>query len=134
MIRIAVLASVALSSGLLASGALACPTPPDAIQLASDMDQAPLAYAQMDAPPLSAPFVMTVTFCDPPQQVEALMFDALMPAHRHGMNFTVDVSKIADNQFEVTNVVFHMPGVWEFQVEAEAAGQRYFYTAEVPLK
>ena len=108
--------------------------PPDAIQLGSEVDHAPLAYAQMDAPPISAPFVMTVTFCDPAQRFDALIFDAQMPAHRHGMNFTVDVSKIADNQFEVSNVVFHMPGLWEFRVEARGVGQKYSYTAEVFLK
>ena len=134
MIRTVVLTSLALSSGALASGALACPTPPDAIQLASEVDFAPVAYAQMDTPPLSAPFVMTITFCSPDQQVEALKFDALMPAHRHGMNFTVDVNKFADNRFEIANVVFHMPGLWEFRVKAEAEGKNYTYTAEVPLK
>ena len=108
--------------------------PSEAIQLASEVDHAPLAYAQMDAPPLSAPFVMTVTFCDTEQQFDALAFDAQMPAHRHGMNFTVDVSKIADNQFRVSNVVFHMPGLWEFRVEATGAGQKFTYTAEVSLK
>ena len=124
----------ALTGFALASNALACPLPPGAIQLTSQIDSSPLAYAQMDTPPLSAPFALTVTFCDPDQQVETLEFDAVMPAHRHGMNFTVDVSKIADNRFEVSNVVFHMPGLWEFQVEAKAAGQRYTYTGEVSLK
>lgn len=129
MIRIAVLAIFALSSG-----ALACPRPPDATRLAPEVDHAPLAYVEMGDPPFSAPFAMTVTFCDPDQQVEALIFDALMPAHRHGMNFTVDVIKIANNQFEVSNIVLHMPGLWEIRVKAEAARHNYTYTAEVPLK
>ncbi|UWR11532.1 hypothetical protein [Sulfitobacter mediterraneus] len=129
MIRAVVLAKFAL-----ASGALACPMPPDAIRLAPDEEHAPLAYAQMDAPPLSAPFAITITFCDPARQTGALTFDALMPAHRHGMNFTVDVNKIAANRFEVSNVVFHMPGHWEIRIEAEVAGQSYTYSAEVPLE
>ncbi|WP_270727824.1 hypothetical protein [Shimia sp. Alg240-R146] len=127
--RTAFLASFALSSS-----ALACPTPPDATQLIPEADHAPAAYAEMNTPPLSAPFAMLVTFCDPAQKIEALMFDALMPAHRHGMNFTVDVSKIADNRFEVSNIVFHMPGLWELQFGAEFAGRAYTYIAEVQVK
>ncbi|MFY0662970.1 MAG: hypothetical protein JXR15_20985 [Shimia sp.] len=129
MIRIAFLASFTLSSG-----ALACPAPPDATRLAPEVDHAPLAYVEMDEPPLSAPFAITVTFCHPNRQIETLMFDALMPAHRHGMNFTVDVNKIANNRFEVSNIVFHMPGLWEIRVKAETARRNYTYTAEVPLK
>lgn len=129
MIRIAVLTSFVLSTG-----ALACPAPPDAIRLASEEDHAPLAYVEMADPPLSAPFAMTVTFCDPDQQVEAVMFDAHMPAHRHGMNFAVDVDKMADNRFEVSNIVFHMPGLWELRIKAETARQDYNYTADVSLK
>lgn len=133
-VRTGVLVSLALASGVVASAALSCPTPPDAIELASENDHAPLAFAQMETPPVSAPFALTVIFCQPDEQIEALAFDAVMPAHRHGMNFTVDVSEVADNRFEVSNVVFHMPGLWQFQVEAEAAGKRYSYSAEVPLR
>ena len=123
-----------LASFVLTSGALACPMPPDAIPMTPEVDHAPLAYAQMDAPPLSAPFAMNITVCDAAQQTSVLTFDALMPAHGHGMNFTVDVNKVAENKFEVSNVVFHMPGVWELRVKAEVAGQNYTYTAEVHLK
>ena len=124
----------ALACFILSSGAVACPMPPDATQLVSGSEDAPLAYAQMDTPPLSEPFAMTITFCDVGRQVEALTFDALMPAHRHGMNFHVDVDNASDNRFEVRNIVFHMPGLWEIKVEAEAFGQSYGYSAEVLLR
>ena len=127
--RMAALASFALSSS-----ALACSMPTDAIQLTSTLDSAPLAYAQIDKLPLSAPFTMTVTFCNPAQEVEALMFDAVMPAHRHGMNFSVDVTGIAANRFDVSNVVFHMQGLWELRIDVEVDGQAYAYTAEVLLE
>lgn len=129
MARILALASFALSSSVFA-----CPMPPDAIPLASEEDYAPAAYAQMDTPSLSAPFALNITFCDPAENVGSLTFDALMPVHRHGMNFTVDVSKFADNLFEVSNVVFHMPGLWEIRVEADVEGEKHTYSAEVVLK
>lgn len=129
MIRAVVLASLTT-----ASGALACATPPSAIPLAADADGAPVAFAQMDALPLSAPFAITITFCGASYPANAMMFDAQMPTHRHGMNFTVDVKRITDNQFEVSNVVFHMPGLWEMWIDADVGGQRYGYRAEVPVQ
>ena len=134
MTPIAALTRIALASIALASSALACPTPSDAIRLVPDIDHAPEAFAEMDTPPLSAPFAMIVTFCNPAGKIEALMFDALMPAHRHGMNFTVDVTSIADNRFELSNVVLHMPGLWEFRVDAKIAKENYAYTAEVQVE
>lgn len=124
----------ALACFILSSSAVACPMPPDATQLVSSVEDAPLAFAQMDTPPLSEPFTMTITFCDAGRQVKALTFDALMPAHRHGMNFHVDVDHSSDNRFVVSNIVFHMPGLWEIEVEVETIGQSYGYSAEVLLR
>ena len=118
----------------LASGALACPLQTGAISLVSETDTAPSAYVEIDTPPLSEPFAMTITFCDPTLDPAALAFDAVMPAHRHGMNYTVDVNRFQENRFEVSNVVFHMVGLWEIQIEAEFAGKIYTYKAEISVK
>ncbi|MEP5731021.1 MAG: hypothetical protein ABJL67_16820 [Sulfitobacter sp.] len=128
MIRAAILLSLAM-----ASGATACPMPSGAIPLTSQTPHAPVAFAQMDALPLSAPFALTISICDATTKANSLAFDAHMPAHQHGMNFTVDVAKIANNRFEVSNVVFHMPGLWEIRVIIEVSGHRYAYVADVPL-
>jgi len=129
MIRLAV-----VSLFLAGSEALACPMPPSAIPLASRAHGAPLGYAQMDTPPLSAPFKIEIALCDLTEGAKALAFDAIMPAHQHGMNFDVDVAEMADNRFEVSNVVFHMQGLWELRIDVEVDGQTHAYTAEVLLE
>ncbi|MEM7044117.1 MAG: hypothetical protein AAF543_15005 [Pseudomonadota bacterium] len=129
MIRLAV-----VSLFLVGSEVLACPMPPGAIPLASKAHGAPLGYARMDTPPLSAPFKIEITFCDLAKGAKALEFDAIMPAHKHGMNFDVDVAEMADKRFEVSNVVFHMQGLWEIRIDVELDGQTHAYTAEVMLE
>jgi hypothetical protein len=129
VIRLAV-----VSLFLLGSGALACPMPPGAIPLASKASDAPPGYARMDRPPLSAPFKIEIAFCDLTEGAKVLAFDAIMPAHKHGMNFNVDVAEMAENRFDVSNVVFHMHGLWEIRIDLELDGQAYDYTAEVLLE
>ena len=129
MIRLAV-----VSLFLVGSEVLACPMPSSAIPLASEAQGAPSGYARMDTPPLSAPFKIEITFCDLAEVAKALEFDAVMPAHQHGMNFNVDVAKMADNRFEVSNVVFHMPGLWELRIDVEVDDQTHAYTAEMLLE
>lgn len=129
MIRLAALAFLATTAA-----ALACPMPPDAIPLTANAGPAPVAYAQMEAPPLSAPFPIKIALCDPDQNAKTVAFDAVMPAHKHGMNYTVDVAETGTNRFEISNVVFHMPGLWELRVAVEIDGQSFDYTAEVEVK
>lgn len=119
---------------LAASSALACPGPGD-LALTAETPGAPPAYARMSTPPLSAPFRIEIGFCDlEDERAEGLAFDAVMPAHQHGMNFRVDVAPLGENRFDISNVVFHMPGLWEIRVEVEIDGARMAYSAEVALE
>lgn len=130
MIRLAAL----IWAGTL-SGALACPLPPGAIALDPADPAAPPAYAVMDPPPLSAPFTVEIAFCPPDgTSVAGLSFDAVMPAHQHGMNFRVDVAALDATRFAVSNVVFHMPGLWELRLTADIAEARLDYTGAVTLE
>ena len=116
-----------------ASPGLACTDiSPDVIPLRSELDNAPAAYAEMGSPPVSAPFTLKVVVCD--RQVSDLAFDALMPAHQHGMNFDAEVAKSGATEFTVSNVVFHMPGLWELQIEAVTDHNSHNYTAKVELE
>lgn len=116
-----------------ASGAWACPAPDTALPLTSDDPGAPPAYAVLAPPPLSAPFALEVGLCTS-QTVSEIGFDAVMPAHQHGMNFRVDIEGLGANLFVVRNVVFHMPGLWEMQVDAQLGDARYSYSAEIVLE
>lgn len=118
-----------------AQTSLACPTPQGAVALTPADDAAPNAYATIEALPLSAPFEIQIAFCGTGSEtISGIAFDAIMPAHRHGMNYVVEVTNPEGNRFDVSNVVFHMPGLWQMNVSAELERRTYDYEGEVILK
>ena len=48
-----------------------------------------------------------------------LKVDALMPAHRHGMNYRTSVEPVGESTFKVRGLMFHMPGRWRFVFEVD---------------
>ncbi len=46
-----------------------------------------------------------------------LLLDATMPAHGHGMNNAVAVSRTGSGRFRADGLMFHMPGVWRIHIE-----------------
>lgn len=69
---------------------------------------------------VSQPFSAVVTVCgDGAEQVE-LQFDASMPAHGHGMNYTPEITRLQDGEgwsrYQVDGLVLHMPGEWQWAV------------------
>jgi hypothetical protein len=55
-----------------------------------------------------------------------LRVDAVMPAHRHGMNYRASITPRGDGRFLAQGLVFHMPGHWQllFDVESAAGSER----------
>lgn len=128
-----------LMSLLWSTAALACPTgdswqamalaSPD--QVAGDLT----GYANVQGSRLSQPFDMEVTFCgDHAQDIIRLDVQAVMPAHQHGMNYDPIVAQIGEGQFEVTGMVFHMPGHWQIQVTAYTDPDPLFFTLDVTAR
>ncbi|MEM7241774.1 MAG: FixH family protein [Pseudomonadota bacterium] len=117
---------------LIANGVLACPATPDALALQAQAE-APSAYITMDPPAISQPRSAQIEFCTDLSMAD-LSFNAIMPAHQHGMNYEVTVEKIAPGTFDIENIVFHMPGLWEIQVEAISGSTSFPYTAEVMVE
>ena len=72
-----------------------------------------------DGAPLNTPFDADIIICTPSEQYPArVAVDATMPAHKHGMNYKPAMAKIDSGQYEVRNLLFHMPGVWRFEITA----------------
>jgi hypothetical protein len=71
------------------------------------------------------PFGLVAEVCAPPGvAVSDLKVDALMPAHKHGMNYRTQVSRNSGNQFQVTGLLFHMPGRWQYVFEVQTSKGR----------
>jgi hypothetical protein len=70
-------------------------------------------------PTTAGPFGVEVSLCARDGGVVGVpRLDAWMPAHRHGMNYRPVVTAVAPGRFRAGGFVLHMPGRWEFVVEA----------------
>ena len=67
--------------------------------------------------PVNDMFTMTVTVREPLKRLPArhikLRVDAGMSEHNHGMNTMPVVERLANGQFTVRGMLFHMAGKWE---------------------
>jgi len=80
-----------------------------------------------DPIPMNEVFGLTVAVFDGARPDEplgdaVLAVDAAMPAHRHGMNRVPRIIAKGDGSFEVTGVLFHMPGHWELYFDVTRGG------------
>jgi hypothetical protein len=85
-----------------------------------------LSYVPSPDPiPLSEDFGVTVTIVDaqgaPATDIDAVLFNATMPAHGHGMNTTPVVVDNQDGHWTVSAMLFHMPMHWRIEAEVRAS-------------
>ena len=48
--------------------------------------------------------------------------DAVMPEHKHGMNYRPTVTTVGDGRFRAEGLLLHMPGLWEIRFDLRRAG------------
>jgi hypothetical protein len=128
--------SLVVSTGLFVTAfqAAACPTFEGAVALYSTVPNAPQAFISLEAVRLSEPVTLGVEFCLADQQnLTDIRFDAIMPAHQHGLSYRADVFDLDGSSAQIGNIVFHMPGIWELQFEAKTSLHRFPYTLEVQV-
>ncbi|WP_170332037.1 FixH family protein [Ruegeria arenilitoris] len=102
-------------------------------RLSSKVLDAPEVHMVVDEVPLAQPFSILISVCDE-IAIDTLRVDATMPAHQHGMNYVPKVTELGDGLFRVDDMLFHMPGLWELQVDVGFGGEPVSYTSEVELK
>ena len=78
--------------------------------------EAPRVELSLEGMQLSQPFSVEIKLCGD-AHVKTLSVDAIMPAHQHGMKYTPTIVDLGDGMFRVDGMLFHMPGVWEIQVD-----------------
>jgi len=80
----------------------------------------------------------TFTVCGPVADIERLEFDATMPAHGHGTNYTPKVSLLtqsaSQSQYQIQGVVLHMPGVWQWEATIHTPQSKISLTKDVELR
>lgn len=84
--------------------------------------------------PVSTPFKADITICgERGAALKGVRLDATMPAHGHGMNYEASLKKITEQHYVVDQLLFHMPGVWRFEVSVRQGPRtlRFVHSATV---
>lgn len=66
-------------------------------------------------------FALDVIVCG--KDESGLGIDAVMPNHKHGMNYRPRVTAAAPGRYVVEGMLFHMPGKWRFFFDVDDSGQ-----------
>jgi hypothetical protein len=96
-----------------------------------------VAYRADPAPiPLARHFGLDVIVC-PNAGVAApagLEVDAVMPAHKHGMNYRPQVAAAGPGRYRVEGLLFHMSGEWELRFDLDGPKGRERATSREVLR
>ena len=63
-----------------------------------------------------------------------LRVDALMPEHKHGMNYRAIVSARGDGRYVAEGLLFHMPGRWRLVFDVAADGRTERLVSDLVLE
>lgn len=63
-----------------------------------------------------------------------LRIDAVMPEHKHGMNYRPTVAPLGDGRFRAEGLLLHMPGMWEFSFDLRGSGANEVVRERVTLR
>lgn len=66
-------------------------------------------------------FTLTLSVDSGPTEDIRVEFDAMMPAHNHGMNTEAVVTENEDGTYTVDGMLFHMPGHWRMMADVYQA-------------
>lgn len=85
--------------------------------------------------PINIPFKANVMICSEMEKMPSRVVpDATMPAHKHGMNYNPEVVKITNGHYVISNLVFHMPGVWQIEFTAYVDDKPIRFTHDVDVQ
>jgi hypothetical protein len=64
----------------------------------------------------------------------AIVVDADMPAHRHGMNYRTRVEAMETGLYRAHGLMFHMPGTWRVIFDVPLEGRTLRLTREIEVQ
>ena len=92
-------------------------------------------FAELEPITVSKPFALDLILCGSGDKL-SVEADAWMPRHKHGMNYAPVVTSQGDGRYAVSNMVFHMPGLWQVRVNVRGQddAQPLTYLLDVQVK
>lgn len=98
--------------------------------------QSRLAYRTL--PPkivIGSHFAMEVVVCARgAEAIDGLQVDAVMPEHRHGMNYRPAAKALGGGRYRIEGMMFHMPGRWDLHFDVKRGGGSERLTRENALQ
>lgn len=85
---------------------------------------------------VGAHFVVDFAVCarhDAPVPTD-VRIDAVMPEHRHGMNYRPTVTASAPGRYRADGLLFHMPGRWDLTFDVMAGGRSERLTSTLQVE
>ncbi|MCL4747291.1 MAG: amidohydrolase family protein, partial [Burkholderiaceae bacterium] len=82
------------------------------------------------------PFALEAAACarDPSAVVVAVALDAVMPEHRHSMNYAPRITATGENRFTADGLVLHMPGRWQLVFDLRVGSRSERLTHDTMLR
>jgi len=119
-LRLAALGGALIASAVPAADAAACGEALGAAAQRVSGGRFEIAFRPVPAP--IAPgihFSLDVAVCARPGAAPpvGLRVDAVMPEHRHGMNYRPSITAEGAGRFRADGLMFHMPGRWDVVFE-----------------
>lgn len=112
----------------------ACTLPAGWTAMKAENDTATRAAIAQPSVPIEVgkPFAIDVAVCAV-GDLETIQVDAVMPAHRHGMNYQPKVARTATSRFRAEAMLFHMPGLWRIRVKAYQDGKPAHFSLDMTV-
>jgi hypothetical protein len=79
-------------------------------------------------------FSVEAIVCDAQGEPGGLRVDALMPEHRHGMNYRARVTPAGGGRYVAEGLMFHMPGRWQLLFDVERSGRTERLATDIILE
>jgi hypothetical protein len=81
------------------------------------------------------PFSLIMNVCTKRgEPAELAAVDAIMPAHKHGMNYATRIVSGGEGRYRVEGLLLHMPGDWELIFDVRSGGETERMTHGLDVK
>lgn len=84
---------------------------------------------------VGAPFSLVLNVCTKNNRpAELIAVEAIMPEHKHGMNYKPTIVAGKDGRYRADGMVFHMPGRWEVNFDVRSGEESERLSHDILLK
>ncbi|MCU0970178.1 MAG: hypothetical protein MUF03_15455 [Rubrivivax sp.] len=115
-------AAMVASVAALAVQAACPPSDADGARLAGRAGEVAWRVDGATQPPVNRPFALLLQLCPASLRLDAV--DAVMPEHRHGMNYRPSLQALGDGRWRAEGLLLHMPGRWELRFDVADGDSR----------